>query len=207
MGTSNGNEVEQLRQQKITRMTETALVSALLCVISPFTIPMPGSPVPVSLAMFGVFLAAGLLGVRKGVCSVLVYLLLGMAGLPVFSGFSGGPGVLFGPTGGYLLGYLPCVAVTGWWMSFPGRLPDCVRKFFGKELQTVWNVLSMLLGLFCCYLCGTIWFLALMKGNYSLEQALILCVLPYLLPDFVKILAAAALLVSDSIFKINRGMK
>lgn len=180
-----------MRQQKISRMTEIALVSAFLCVISPVAIPMPFSPVPFSLSLLGVYLAAGMLGVRKGMCSVLMYLLLGMAGLPVFSGFTGGIGILLGPTGGYLLGYLPCVAVTGGLM----RLMHSVRKLFTKPWkQMVWNAFSMVAGLFCCYLCGTLWFLVLMKGSYSLEQALLLCVLPYLVPDGIKILAATALI-------------
>lgn len=173
-------------------MTQTALMSSFLCVIAPVSIPMPGSPVPFSFAMFGVFLTAGILGVRRGLCSVLVYLLLGMAGLPVFSGFTGGIGVLLGPTGGYLLGYLPCVAASGGLM----RLTCKAQKFLVKKWKRLtWIAISMLLGLVCCYLCGTVWFLVFMKGSYSLGQALLVCVLPYLVPDSIKILAAAALLV------------
>ena len=95
-----------MKSQKTMQMAEMALMSAVLCVISPFTIPVPASPVPLSLALFGVYLSAMLLGVKKGTLSVLIYLLLGSVGLPVFSGFSGGIGMLAGPTGGYLIGYL-----------------------------------------------------------------------------------------------------
>ena len=94
-------------------MVRTALFSGILCVLAPVALPVPGSPVPLSLATFAVYLTGMILGTKQGVLSVLVYLFLGTVGLPVFSGFSGGIGILLGPTGGYLLGYIPCVLVTG----------------------------------------------------------------------------------------------
>ena len=96
------------------QMVQIALFSGILCIVAPFTIPVPMSPVPLSLATFVVYLAGALLGAKQGTAGVLVYLLLGAVGLPVFSGFSGGIGVLFGPTGGYLMGYLLCAAIVGW---------------------------------------------------------------------------------------------
>ena len=169
-----------MRSQKIIQMAEIALMSAVLCVISPFTIPVPVSPVPLSLATFAVYLAAALLGPKKGAFSVLVYLLLGMIGLPVFSGFSSGIGVLLGPTGGYLIGYVPCALIVGWLVE---------RK---KEQNVIWNVLFMIVGTLVCYGIGTLWFMVVMKGTYTLVQALLVCVVPYLILDTVKILAAAA---------------
>lgn len=167
-----------MRSQKSIQMAETALMSAVLCVISPFTIPLPGSPVPLSLATFAVYLAAALLGAKKGALSVLIYLLLGMVGLPVFSCFSGGPGVLLGPTGGYLMGYVFCALVTG--------------LLLGRGVN---NLLAMGLGTLACYSLGTVWFMIVMKGTYTLVQAFFVCVVPYLIFDAVKIFVAAAVIV------------
>ena len=166
------------RSRKTVQMAEIALMSAVLCVISPFTIPVPASPVPLSLALFAVYLAAVLLGVKKGALSVLVYLLLGMVGLPVFSGFSGGIGVLLGPTGGYIIGYVLCALVIG-------LLAE----------RGVHTVFAMTAGTLVCYCFGTTWFLIIMKGTYTLLQALLICVVPYLILDMIKIAAAAAVVL------------
>ena len=171
-----------MRSQKTIQMAEIALMSAVLCVISPFTIPVPASPVPLSLALFAVYLAAVLLGAKRGALSVLVYLLLGMVGLPVFSGFSGGFGILAGPTGGYLVGYIPCALLIGYLVERKGS-------------RTVWNVGAMVLGTIVCYLLGTLWFLVMMEGTYTIKQALFVCAVPYLLFDVVKIGLAGSISV------------
>jgi len=108
-------------------------------------------------------------------------------GLPVFSGCSGGIGVLLGPTGGYLTGYLLCVVITGWLAGI---------KFWDKNSgrrQFVQNVFAMTLGTVGCYLLGTVWFLIVMEESYTFVQALFVCVVPYLLFDLIKILAVAAI--------------
>ena len=167
-----------MKSQKTMQIAEIALMGAVLCVISPFTIPVPASPVPLSLALFGVYLAAVLLGAKKSALSVLIYLLLGAIGLPVFSGFSGEIGVLLGPTGGYIIGYVLCALVIG-------LLAE----------RGVHTVFAMTAGTLVCYCFGTIWFLIIMKGTYTLIQALLVCVVPYLIFDLIKILAAAAVTV------------
>lgn len=171
-----------MKSQKTMQMAEIALMSAMLCVVAPFSIPVPVSPVPLSLATFAVYLTAALLGPRKGTISVLVYLLLGMVGLPVFSGFSGGIGKLLGPTGGYAIGYIPCAVVIGWMIE-------------RHRQQLVWNAIAMVLGTLVCYCFGTIWFLVIMDGIYTFTQVLLVCVVPYLLFDAVKIFMAAAIAV------------
>lgn len=183
-----------MRAQKTMQMAEIALMSAVLCVLAPFSIPVPASPVPLSLALFGVYLAAVLLGAKKGAACVLVYLLFGMVGLPVFSGFFGGIGVLLGPTGGYLAGYLVCAIIVGW---LTGK----------KKLrqQFAWTCFSMALGTLACYAVGTVWFLVVMQGTYNLVQAILVCVVPYLMADGIKILVAAAAAVP--IRKIVRRME
>ncbi len=94
-------------QTKLQKMVFAALLAALLAVLSPFVIPV--GLVPITLATFVVFLTGALLPPLYAVASIGVYLLIGLVGLPVFSGFVGGPGVLFGPTGGFLIGYF-CLA-------------------------------------------------------------------------------------------------
>jgi len=179
-----------MRVRKTVQMAEIAMMSAVLCIVSPFTIPVPVSPVPLSLATFAIYLAAMLLGAKKGVVCVLIYLLLGMAGLPVFSGFSGGIGVLLGPTGGYLIGYVPCVLVTG-----RMRRSKAKRGSLSGRWQMVWNGICMAMGTVVCYTFGTVWFLIVMGGTYTLLQALLVCVVPYLIFDAIKILAAAVIAV------------
>ena len=165
-------------------MAEIALMSAVLCIIAPFSIPVPMSPVPLSLATFAVYLAGILLGARKGVICVLLYLLLGMAGLPVFSGFSGGVGILLGPTGGYLLGYLPCVAAVGW---LTNRKP-CKKS-------NLRNLVALVLGTMVCYVFGSWWFFCVMGKSYTPAQTVALCVVPYLPLDMVKIVLANVTIV------------
>lgn len=92
-------------------LTLTALMAAMLCVLGPLSIPI--GPVPLSLATLVIYLSVYLLGWKWGLVSVVVYLLVGMSGVPVFSGFGGGLGRLLGPTGGYLIGYLPLAALSG----------------------------------------------------------------------------------------------
>ncbi len=184
--------------QKTIQMAEIALMGAVLCVVSPFAVPVPASPVPLSLATFAVYLAAVLLGAKRGAVSVLVYLLLGMVGLPVFSGFSGGIGVLLGPTGGYLMGYVPCALVVG-------RLAEekCFGRLLGSGKRFLKNTFAMALGTLVCYVFGTAWFLFVMKGSYTVSQALLVCVVPYLAFDLMKILAAAA--VAEPVKRILRN--
>lgn len=160
-------------------MTKVALMSGVLCVLAPLMIPVPGSPVPLSMATFGVYLAGAILGAKQGAGCILIYLLLGMVGLPVFSGFSGGVGVLLGPTGGYITGYLPCALVVG--------------KLTAHRLSKVWNGLAMAVGTVICYFFGTVWFLIIMDGTYSFKQVMLICVVPYLIFDSFKILVAALL--------------
>ena len=184
-----------MRSQKTIRMAEIALMSAVLCVISPFTIPVPASPVPLSLALFAVYLAAVLLGAKRGALSVLIYLILGAVGLPVFSGFSGGIGVLAGPTGGYLVGYLLCAVIVG---------VVAYVEPNGKKRNFARYVLAMLLGTLACYSFGTVCFLLIMKGTYTVAHELLVCVVPYLLFDMIKIIVATAVVMP--IKKILRRM-
>ena len=161
-------------------LTQIALSVALIAVCAWISVPMA---IPFTLQTFAVCLVAALLGTRSGLWAVAGYLLLGAAGVPVFSGFRGGPGALLGVTGGYLAGFLLTALVTG----------SGIRKFGFRFLPIV---LSMAAGVLLCYAFGTAWFMfvyARETGPISLGSALSWCVIPYLIPDALKIGLAAAL--------------
>lgn len=163
-------------QEKTKKLVLCGLCAALLCVLSPLAIPV--GPVPITLATFAVMLSAALLGPKLGVTAVAIYLLLGCVGTPVFAGFSSGFGALLGPTGGYLIGYLPLALVTG----FLGQKLCAGRKALGK---TGALVLAMAVGTVVLYALGTAWFMA-MTGT-PLAGAMLGCVVPFLPGDAAKI--------------------
>ena len=163
-----------------------AVCAALMAVCSWISIP---ATVPFTLQTFAVFCSLGLLGGRRGTAAILVYLLLGALGVPVFAGFSGGIGILFGTTGGYLLGFILMGLV--YWLG--ERLSMDSRNI---------RIISMVLGLLLCYAFGTAWFMfvyARQAGAIALGTALAWCVVPFLLPDLVKM--ALALLLSGRLRK------
>jgi len=165
---------------KTADMAYTALFSVLIAVCSWISIP---AVVPFTLQTFAVFCALGLLGGKRGTLSVLVYVILGAVGIPVFAGFTGGIGVLFGATGGYIMGFL-CSALIYW----------LITRLFGNKTAVI--VIAMLSGLLACYLLGTAWFMAVYAhsaGAVGLTAALGWCVLPFVIPDLVKIALAAVL--------------
>lgn len=154
----------------------SALMCALCCVLSQVQLPLP--PVPVSLSLLAVHLCGALLPPRYSAAALLAYLLLGAAGLPVFAGFLSGPSALFGPTGGYLFGYILCAATEGFLLD---RLSFTRRSLF----------LAAALGTLACYVPGTIWFMAL--TGTPLWSALASCVLVFIPGDILKILLAVSL--------------
>ena len=157
-------------------MTLIAVMAALICVAGPLSIAV--GPIPISLCSFAVYLAGVLLGWKKGPLAVAVYLLIGLVGVPVFSGFSGGLQKLAGVTGGYLIGYLPCAMIAGLGVSEPGT-----------EGKPIWlTVLCLALGTVVLYAVGTAWFM-IQTGN-SLAASMGMCVIPFLPGDAIKIVAA-----------------
>ena len=151
-------------------MTYISLMSVIITLCAWLTVPYA---VPFTMQTFGVFFALLFLGGKKGTASIGVYLLLGALGLPVFSGFSGGIGHLLGITGGYMLGFL-----------LTGIVYIVFERLFGKSLKT--SVISLILGLFLCYAFGTVWF-SVYKGNVRVMQAFAICVLPFIIPDLLKL--------------------
>lgn len=149
-----------------------SLMTALTCILAPFSIPI--GPVPISLTHLALYLSLYLLGWKSGTISYLMYLLLGALGLPVFSGFSGGLGKLFGPTGGYLFGTIFLAAFAGF--------------FIQKSTHRLLHFFAMSTGMLLCYTAGTIWFCQVTQTPFY--TALGLCVFPFLPADFLKIILA-----------------
>ena len=167
-------------------MVYIAIFAGLIAVCSWISIPMA---VPFTLQTFGVFMAVGVLGGKRGTLAVLVYILMGAAGLPVFSGFTGGIACLVRSTGGYIVGFF-----------FSALLMWGIETAFGRKPLV--RILSMLAGLLVCYALGTVWFLLLYtrsNGPVGIMTVLGWCVIPFIIPDLVKI--AMAYLMSERIRK------
>lgn len=160
-----------------------AVFAALSCALAPLSVPI-ASLVPISLSTFSVMLSGVLLGGRLSMISQAVYLLLGALGLPVFAGYTAGLGHLLGPTGGYLIGYLPLAFLCGALYANFGKYQTGAKKYLAL-------VFSMLAGTAVLYLFGTAWFCIV--THTGVLAALMSCVVPFLFGDLVKIFAVALL--------------
>lgn len=157
-----------------------AVFAVIIAICSWISIP---ATVPFTLQTFAIFLTVGVLGGKKGSLAVLVYILLGAVGVPVFAGFSAGIGILFGNTRGYIVGFLASSLVM-WGME----------KFMGRKTWTL--AIQMVVGLIVCYAIGTVWFMivyAQSSGAVGLTTVLGWCVIPFIVPDLVKIVLALVL--------------
>ena len=158
------------------QMVLIALMTAVTCVLGPLSIPLPFSPVPISLTNFAIFLAIFVLGMKNGTISFIIYLLLGAVGVPVFSSFRGGFQVLAGPTGGYLIGFIFLALIMGF-----------ALEHFDRKL--VPTIIGMIIGMAVCYAFGTVWLAKLL--SLSFKEGLMMGVIPYLAGDVAKIIIAA----------------
>lgn len=164
-------------------MVFIAVFAAIICVVSPFSIPLPGL-IPISLATFAIYLTGALLGWKRGALATAVYILIGTVGLPVFTGFSGGFAKLFGVTGGYIIGYIPLVIITGLFAD----------KFSGKKrIASVGTVVGMVLGTAALYVFGTAWYMIFTGAD--IVSAVAGCVLPFLIGDSIKIVCSTLIAV------------
>lgn len=182
------------KQHDINKLILCGVFAAVVAVCSWITIPLPFTQVPVNLAILGVLLAGGLLGSKYGSLSLLIYILLGAVGLPVFAGFGAGLGVLVGPTGGFVAGYILCAAIAGIGTgSATGAAPASpVKSGSGKSFDLpAKRIFFMAAGVLACYAFGTIWYVLLMKT--SLWVGLVSCVFPFIPLDAIKIAVAAFL--------------
>lgn len=172
-------------------MVYIGIFAVLIAVCSWISIP---AAVPFTLQTFGVFMAVEVLGGKRGTMAVLVYILMGAVGIPVFAGFQGGIGVIFNTTGGYIVGFL-CSALIVW----------AAESLFGKK--SLVRLLSMAAGLIACYALGTIWFMVVYgrtTGAVGLMTVLGWCVIPFIIPDLVKI--GLAYVISRKIRGVMAGM-
>jgi len=164
-----------MANQKTANMTVIGLMTAVLCILGPMALAIPISPVPISLTTFAIFLTVILLGMKRGTLVYLVYLFIGFIGVPVFSGFTGGPAKLLGPTGGYLIGFVFMAFIAGLFIDrFPGKIG--------------WAVLGMVIGSAVTYTMGTMW-LSYTAG-LSFGEALFAGVVPFIPGDSIKIVLA-----------------
>ena len=161
---------------KTKQMVLIALMTAVTCVLGPLSIPLPFSPVPISLTNFAIFLAIFVLGMKNGTISFIIYLLLGAVGVPVFSSFRGGLQVLAGPAGGYLIGFIFLALIMGFALDH-----------FDRKL--VPTIIGMIIGMAVCYAFGTVWLAKLL--SLSFKEGLMMGVIPYLAGDVAKIIIAA----------------
>ncbi len=162
-------------------ITLIAFAAGLIAVCSWISIPFA---VPFTMQTFAVFASVGILGGKRGSIAVAVYILLGAIGLPVFSGFSGGIGVLFGLTGGYIAGFL-----------FSALFMWLCEVLFGRGKRVLF--LSMLGGLIICYAIGTVYFKYIYTrntGDIGILAVLSSCVFPFVLPDILKIVLSMSLI-------------
>ena len=177
---SSANAVKTRENSKVLDLVYIAIGAALIAICSWISIP---TAVPFTLQTFAVFFVLLALGGERGTIATLVYVLLGAVGVPVFAGFSGGIGVLFGNTGGYIIGFL-----------FTGLIYILFTKFFKKNI--VIKIVALVLGLAVCYAFGTAWFMNVyMKssGEVGLLTVLGWCVFPFIIPDLLKLALAVVI--------------
>lgn len=162
-----------VKRSKVKDMVYISMSAVLIAICSWISIP---GPVPFTLQTMAVFLVIGILGGKRGTISVLLYILLGMAGVPVFAGFKGGIGVLLGTTGGYIFGFL-----------FSALLMWGIEKIWGNGKWV--RLISMVAGLIACYISGTVWFMMVYTkttGPVGAGAVLGWCVIPFIIPDCIK---------------------
>ena len=170
-------------------MAYIAIAAVLIAICSWISIP---TTVPFTLQTFAVFVALLVLGAERGTLSVLLYVLMGAIGIPVFAGVSGGIGILLGNTGGYILGFI-----------FMGLIHIFFTRIIGKT--PVWEIISLFFGLAACYAFGTAWFMAVYMrntGEVGLMTVLGWCVIPFIIPDLLKL--ALAIVVSKRVRNVIR---
>lgn len=172
---NTNRDVSVSGKQKIATRTIAliALMTAVTCVLAPLSLPI--GPVPISLTNLAIYFSLYILGMKKGTISYVVYLAIGLVGVPVFSGFTGGPGKLIGPTGGYLIGFVPMAIIAG----------ILIDKFNGKFVQ---SMVGMVLGTVVCYALGTVWLAY--QGQMNFMAALWAGVIPFIPGDLIKMVLA-----------------
>lgn len=168
---------KEREKMKTLDLVYIAIGAAIITVCSWISIPLT---VPFTLQTFAIFAALLILGGYRGTIAIIVYVLMGAVGLPVFSGFSGGLTKLLGNTGGYIVGFI-----------FMGLIYSVMTGFFGEKLYV--EIAALVIGLVVCYAFGTAWFMyvyAKSTGAVGIMSVLSWCVFPFIIPDIVKMAVA-----------------
>lgn len=166
------NEIKNAGNTK--NITFIALMTALICVLGPLSVPI--GPVPVSLQNFAIYLVLYIVGAKRGTIAFLIYLLIGLVGLPVFAGFSGGPQKIAGPTGGYLVGFIFMTIIAGMIIdrAYKKRIVCIAGMFFATCIP---------------YFLGTLWLSYSTKMSFS--AAFAAGVVPFVAVDILKMVIVA----------------
>ena len=165
---------EMKKNYKTIDLVYIALGAVLITICSWISIP---TTVPFTMQTFAVFFVLSILGGKRGTVAIIVYVLLGAVGVPVFAQFNSGIGILFGNTGGYIVGFI-----------FMGLVYWLIVHFLGKKLWV--EILAMVIGLAVCYSFGTVWFMIVYaQANAAVGLAMVLawCVIPFIIPDLIKL--------------------
>ena len=165
-------------QLGVKQISLVGLMTAIICILAPFALPIPVSPVQSSLGTLAIYFVLTVLGLKLGATSVIVYILLGLVGLPVFAGFTGGAGKLLGPSGGFILGYIFMALICGFFIDRWGN--NIFLSFLG-----------FLLGTAVLYLFGSFWLIY--QTSVTLSQAILAYVIPYIPGDLIKLILAMIL--------------
>lgn len=176
MEETNTNNTKERKKMspKVQTLTFIALSTAITCIIGPLSIPI--GPVPISLTILAIFISVYAIGLKRSMVSLLLYILIGFVGLPVFSNFKGGFNVLIGPTGGYIVGFIFVVLCTGF----------AIEHY---ESKVYMHVIGMAVGTLLCYALGTTWLA--FQGHMTFFEALLAGVIPFVWADALKIAIAA----------------
>lgn len=173
-----------MKNDKLRKMILSSLFCVLIAACSWISFPFPITGIPITLQTMAVFLCLLICGGKWGCASIGIYILLGIIGIPVFSGFRGGIAVIAGPTGGYIIGFI----LTG--------LAYMIFELIFKNMKLPVKIPILLLGLLLCYLFGTLWFVFVYAKNtetMGFGTAVTYCVLPYIIPDIIKLGVAVSL--------------
>lgn len=178
------------KSTKTLDLTYTAIGAVLIAICSWISIP---TTVPFTMQTFAVFFILALLDGKRATASIIIYVLLGAVGIPVFSGFGSGLGILLGTTGGYIIGFI-----------FMGLIYMLIMHFLPKKQWA--KATALIIGLIVCYAFGTCWFMfvyAKNVGPVGLVSALTWCVIPFIIPDIIKL--ALALTLADRLKGVLRS--
>lgn len=163
-----------VKKTNVYQITIIGLMAAVICILGPLSIPI--GLIPISFTNLAIYFALYILGTKKAAMSFLIYMLIGLVGVPVFSGFSGGPSKLLGPTGGYIIGFLFMTLISGFFID----------RFIDKWYLCI---LGMILGTAVCYTIGTVWLSY--QADLSMSAALAVGVIPFIPADLIKIIIVA----------------